>query len=53
MRKHLMKEYYKMRQKEADVILEAEQPPKANPILPEQDLNMDTELMLMYEFGEY
>jgi len=53
MRKHLMKEYYKMRQKEEDANLEAEQPPKVNPILPDQDLNMDSELMLMYQFGEY
>ena len=52
MRKHLMKEYYKMRQKEADAKLEAEQPPKVNPILPDQDLNMETELILMYQWGE-
>ena len=52
MRKHLMKEYYKMRQKEADAKLEEEKPPKVNPLLPDQDLNMETELILMYQWGE-
>lgn len=52
MRKHLMKEYYKMHQKEEDAKLEAEKPPKVNPILPDQDLNMETELILTYQWGE-
>jgi len=48
MRIHLMKEYHR----------EQEEHRKANllltfkPIFPEQDLNMETELMLMYQWGE-
>ena len=45
MRVHLMKEYYEYRR--ANHLLEFK------PHLPEQDLNMETELMLMYFLGEY
>lgn len=49
MGRHLLREHYQEKEKhrKANLLLEYK------PILPDQDLNMDTELMLMYTLGKY
>jgi len=48
MRKHLLREYHRTQEeyRKANLLL------TFKPIFPEQDLNMETELMLMYQWGE-
>ena len=48
MRIHLMKEHHRKQEehRKANLLLEYK------PLLPEQDLCMDTELMLIYQWGE-
>jgi len=47
-RKHLIREYHREQEehRKANHLLEYK------PILPDQDLNMETELMFMYQWGE-
>lgn len=49
MGRHLLREYYREKEehRKANLLLEYK------PLLPEQDLCMDTELMFMYQFGEH
>ena len=48
MRKHLLREYHRTQEeyRKANLLL------TFKPTLPEQDLNMETELMLMYQWSE-